>query len=195
MIHSRSSLAGLWPFGEKHRAARAPMAERATPRHGHLLVIGKSPVHNGAMRGFTPLFLFASAALFAQGSDKKDAVAAVQKTFNGMAAHDAEMIRSTMLPNAQLYAARDDGTPTTRSAEDFVSQIASTKGGLLERFTSAPRVSIRGRMAQVWGEYEFLRDGKFSHCGVDSVSLFKTAEGWKIATIAYTVETAGCGGR
>jgi hypothetical protein len=38
-------------------------------------------------------------------------------------------------------------------------------------------------MAQVWGEYESLRHGKFSHCGVDSMSLFKTAEGWKIAAI------------
>jgi hypothetical protein len=47
-------------------------------------------------------------------------------------------------------------------------------------------------MAQVWGDYEFFRDGKFGHCGVDSASLFKTAEGWKIATIVYTVETTGC---
>ncbi len=63
---------------------------------------------------------------------------------------------------------------------------------VLERFTGAPRVLVRGRVAQVWGEYEFLRDGKFSHCGVDAVSLFKTVEGWKIATIVYTAETTGC---
>ena len=37
-------------------------------------------------------------------------------------------------------------------------------------------------------------DGKFSHCGIDSVSLFKTADGWKVATIAYTMETSGCKG-
>ncbi len=45
------------------------------------------------------------------------------------------------------------------------------------------------------GEYEFVRDGKFSHCGVDSVSLFKSAEGWKIATIVYTMEITGCKAR
>ena len=55
--------------------------------------------------------------------------------------------------------------------------------------------TIRGRMAQLWSEYEFLRDGKFSHCGVDSVTLFKTAEGWKISAIAFTMETTGCPGR
>jgi hypothetical protein len=111
-----------------------------------------------------------------------------------MAAHDAGMIRSTMLPDARLYSVRGENAPSVTTSEAFVNQIASAKGDLLERFTSQPSVSVRGRMAQVWGEYEFLRDGKFSHCGVDSVSLFKTTEGWKIATIVYTVETTGCKG-
>lgn len=147
------------------------------------------------MRLLTAFLLFALAPLFAQTSDEKDAVATVQKTFDGIAAHDAAMIRSTMLPDARLFSVRDEGVPAGRAAEDLASQIASTKGNLLERFTSQPSVSIRGRMAQVWGEYEFLRDGKFSHCGVDSVSLFKTAEGWRIAAIVYTMETTGCKGQ
>ena len=138
-----------------------------------------------------PLFL----PLFAQTSDEKEAIATVQKTFNAMAAHDAAMIRGTMLPDARLYAVRDLGAPSSTTVDDFASQIASLKGDLLERFTGPPSVSIRGRMVQVWGEYEFLRDGKFNHCGVDSVSLLKTAEGWKIATIVYTAETAGCKGQ
>jgi hypothetical protein len=147
----------------------------------------------GTMRLLTALLLFALTPLFAQTSDEKDAVDTAQKTFNGMAAHDAAMIRSTMLPDARLYSARDEGAPTaSTSAEDFASRIASIKENLLERFTKKPSVLIRGRIAQVWGEYEFLRDGKFNHCGVDSFSLLKTAEGWKIATIVYTMETAGC---
>jgi hypothetical protein len=131
--------------------------------------------------------------LFAQTSDEKDAIAAVQKLFDAMAAHDGPGIKATMLPDARLYAMRDDGSPAVRTAEDMAGQIASVKGELLERFTGTPSVMIRGRMAQVWGEYEFLRDGKFGHCGVDSVSLFKTQEGWKIAAVAYTAETRGCG--
>ena len=148
------------------------------------------------MRLLTLLLLFTLAPLLAQTSDEKDALATVQKTFNGMAAHDSGMIRSTMLPDARLYAVREDGVAAASTAVgDFANQIASFKGDLLEHFTSQPSVSIRGRMAQVWGEYEFLRDGRFGHCGVDSVSLFKTAEGWKIATIVYTVEIAGCNGQ
>jgi hypothetical protein len=76
----------------------------------------------------------------------------------------------------------------------MATRLASTQGALLERFTSKPTVTIHGRIAEVWGEYEFLRDGKFSHCGIDSFTLLKTDQGWKVATIVYTAETTGCKG-
>jgi hypothetical protein len=145
------------------------------------------------MRLIAGLILVLSVS-FAQTSEEKDIIAATQKLFDGMAAHDAAAIRSAVLPEARLYAVRDDRPPTSNAAEAFAGQIANAPGALLERFTETPRVMIRGRMAQVWGEYEFLRDGKFSHCGVDTVTLFKTAEGWKIAAISYTAETTGCKG-
>ena len=147
------------------------------------------------MRLVATLLLCALAPLPAQTSDEKDAVAAAQQVFDGMKAHNAEMMRSVMLPDARLYAIRETGATISTAAADFASQISANKSDLLERFTSAPRVLIRGRMAQVWGEYEFLRDGKFNHCGVDSFSLLKTADGWKIAAIAYTSETTGCKGQ
>lgn len=135
-------------------------------------------------------------ALHAQTADESDAVATVQKTFDGMNAHDAAAIRATFLPDARLYAVRPDGAISeSRTGEQFAAQIAGIKMEMIERFTAKPQVLVRGRMAQVWGQYEFLRDGKFSHCGVDSVTLFKTADGWKIATIAYTMETTGCKGQ
>ena len=141
------------------------------------------------------LLLLALAPLAAQTADEKDAVAVVQKVFDGMKAHDAALIRGVMLPDARLYAIRESGSTVSTAAADFATQIAGAQGDLVERFTAKPVVSIRGHMAQVWGEYEFLRDGKFNHCGVDSVSLFKTADGWKIAAIAYTSETTGCKGQ
>ncbi len=141
------------------------------------------------------LAVLALAPLFAQSSDEKDAVATVEKTFAAMKAHDGEMLKATMLPDSRLYSVRDGGVPLSRSFDEFSKSIVPSKAELIERFTAKPQVSIRGTMAQVWGEYEFLRDGKFTHCGVDSVSLFKTPDGWRIATIVYTVETTGCKGR
>jgi hypothetical protein len=143
------------------------------------------------MRLLTTLLMLTLCCLFAQTSDESDAIAAVQRLFDGMAAHDAGVIRSVMLSDARLYSVRDQAAPAGRAGEEFAGQIAAAKNDLLERFTSRPHVLIRGRMAEVWGEYEFLRDGKFTHCGVDSVSLLKTLEGWKIASITCTVETVG----
>jgi len=147
------------------------------------------------MRFPAQLLLCALLPLAAQTSDEKDAVAIVQKIFDGMKAHDAEMIRSTMLPDARLWAVRDTGATVSTAGADFATQIAANKSDLVERLTARPQVLIRGRMAQVWGEYEFLRDGKFNHCGVDSVSLLKTADGWKVSAIVYTSETTGCKGQ
>jgi Putative lumazine-binding len=140
----------------------------------------------------TCVVLFGVSALLAETPDEKDAVQMVQKLFDGMAAKDGAAIRATMMADARLYAVREDGTATASAVEDFAKRISSIQGDVLERFTAKPQVSMRGRMAQVWGEYEFVRGGKFDHCGVDSVSLFKTAEGWKIASIAFTSETTGC---
>jgi hypothetical protein len=149
-----------------------------------------------AMRLLYGFLLIAMIGASAPGSDEREAVAVVQKIFDGIAGHDGEMIRANSLPEARLYAVRDTGAaPTSTAVADMAAQIGAQKVALLERFTSPPQVLIRGRMAQVWGEYEFQRDGKFSHCGVDSASLMKTAEGWKIAAIAYTVETKGCKGQ
>jgi hypothetical protein len=100
-----------------------------------------------------------------------------------------------MLPDARIYFVNDESVPATRSVEEMASRVASTQGARLERFTSPPKVIVHGRIAQVWGEYEFLIDGKFNSCGVDSFSLFKTSEGWRIAAIVYAGETKGCKGR
>jgi hypothetical protein len=35
-------------------------------------------------------------------------------------------------------------------------------------------------------------DGKFSHCGVDAITLVRTDAGWRIASFVYTVEETGC---
>jgi hypothetical protein len=136
--------------------------------------------------------LFVLWPLAGQASDEKDVLAAVQKTFDGMAANDAVQILTSMTADARLYGVRASGVAYSMPAEQWADRIASLKSHLVEHFTTAPTVSIHGTIAHVWGEYEFLRDGKFSHCGVDSFSLLKTSKGWRVAAIMDTEETAGC---
>jgi hypothetical protein len=146
------------------------------------------------MRLFTVVVALGFTALMAETPDEKEAVGVVQKLFDGMAAKSGDAIRATMMADARLYAVRQDGAATASSVEDFVKRITGIQGDVLEKFIGAPKVLARDRMVQVWGEYEFVRGGKFDHCGIDSASVFKTADGWKIASIAFTSETAGCKG-
>jgi len=125
-------------------------------------------------------------------SDEKDVLAAVQRTFDGMAVNDAARILASMTADARLYGVRANGSAYAMPAEQWANRIASVKSQFVERFTNRPTVSIHGAIANVWGEYELLRDGKFVHCGVDSFNLLKTSEGWRVATILDTEETTGC---
>jgi Putative lumazine-binding len=136
--------------------------------------------------------LFALLPLAGQTSDEKDVLAVVQKTFDGMAANDAAMILSSMTADARLYGVRANGVAYAMPADQWANRIASLQSKLVERFTKTPAVSIHATIANVWGEYEFLRDGKFGHCGVDSFNLLKTADGWRVASILDTEETTGC---
>jgi hypothetical protein len=140
------------------------------------------------------MVVFGLSASLAETPEEKEAVGVVQKLFDGMAAKSGDAIRATMMADARLYAVRQDGAATASSVDDFVKRITGIQGDVLEKFIGTPKVMARDRMVQVWGEYEFVRGGKFDHCGVDSASLFKTTDGWKIASIAFTSETTGCKG-
>jgi hypothetical protein len=51
-----------------------------------------------------------------------------------------------------------------------------------------PEVRVTGAMAVVWLPYDFYRNSQWSHCGVDAFTLVRVEAGWRIATLAYTVE-------
>ena len=79
----------------------------------------------------------------------------------------------------------------TSAAAEWIGQIASAQGELRERMYD-PEVRISDNLATIWTYYDFHRGAQFSHCGVDAVQLVRTADGWKIAHIAYTVRRTQC---
>jgi hypothetical protein len=135
------------------------------------------------------ILLFAS--LIFASPEEQQVTAAVQHLFDAMAAHDGAAIRATFVSDARLVAVRANGTVSVTPVEGFATNISSVKEALLERIWE-PKVLIRGAIAQLWAPYDFHRDGKFNHCGIDSVSLVKVEGNWKIAGISYTSETTDC---
>jgi hypothetical protein len=126
----------------------------------------------------------------ASAAERSAVLAVVQKFFDAMAAADAEALRSTSLPTFQFHAVRSDAKGTAvsrRTLDEFATQIADSKGRLLERMWDAT-VLVHERIAMVWTPYDFHRDGKFTHSGIDIFTLARTDAGWKILDLAFTVE-------
>jgi len=142
------------------------------------------------MRAFA-LFFFACLSLAAVDPEEKAVVDTVQKMFDGMTAHNAEAIKSVMTPDARAVGIRDGKMGTPRSRDELAQGIAGGQTPILERMWN-PQVLVRGKIANVWTEYDFHNNGKFSHCGIDTFLLLKTDEGWKIFSLTYTMETQGC---
>jgi hypothetical protein len=55
-----------------------------------------------------------------------------------------------------------------------------------------PIVHVRGSIATVWTPYEFWRDGKTTHCGIDVFNMLKQDGVWRIVNAMWTVEPDAC---
>lgn len=133
----------------------------------------------------------------AQNTEEQAVLAAAQQVFDGINKKDGQLIRDAMMPDGILYSTTDrSGTDQAyfTSAEDFASQVEASTDDYHERMFETT-VHIRKGVALIWATYDFHLNGAFSHCGIDTFSLVKTAEGWKVASLTYTVEMEGCGSR
>jgi hypothetical protein len=122
---------------------------------------------------------------------KEEVTTAVQTLFNAMAAHDGAAIKAAFLEDARLVAVGLDGKATVSTVDSFATRIGGSKQAYLERMWE-PRVQVRGAIAELWAMYDFHVDYKFSHCGIDSVSLVKVDKAWKIAGLSFTRENVNC---
>lgn len=134
----------------------------------------------------------------AEAQTEEDAILkAVGSVFEGINTKDRDLILSVMAENSVLFATgkRDDisfARPSTGA--QFAQQVSAGDRKFLERMFET-QVRFQEGVATVWANYDFHVDGTFSHCGVDTFTLVKTAGGWKVASLVYTVETEGCAER
>ena len=130
----------------------------------------------------------------AAGQDGASARAAVERMFAGMRTADSTMVRSTLAPDAR-FAVLDtrEGAATIRvqGVDGWVSGIATSSGSWNEQIYDV-NVLVDGALASVWAPYTFYLNGEISHCGVNSIELLHTADGWKITQISDTRRGDGC---
>lgn len=129
-----------------------------------------------------------------EAEDRKAVIAVIDAFFAGMTAKDVDSMREIMTEDGILYGYREttEGlsviNPTHAS---YLDGLATRESVPIERYWN-PTVMLHDRLAVVWTPYDFYSDGVFSHCGINSFSMLKTDDGWKITGVVFSMEPEGC---
>lgn len=127
----------------------------------------------------------------ARATDEVEILALVDRFMTAITTSDAAALAALRLDErAMTTIARSETGGGIRITRRPPSNDALPKG-LRERYWD-PTVLVRGSIAVVWAPYEFWRDGKTTHCGVDVFDLVKQEGAWRIAHTMYTVEPDAC---
>ncbi len=126
-------------------------------------------------------------------ADREQVLQIVQRFFDALANHDGPALQTLCAPGSQITAGPRPGPNSPalrqRSIEADVEWLNGNKDQLLERMWN-PTVLLEGGIAVVWTPYDFHRNGKFSHNGIDVFTLMKLAGTWKIVGTVYSIDPA-----
>ena len=109
-----------------------------------------------------------------------------------MKTSDSSKISNAFTKNAILQTITKTGEAKIENIKDFATSISKAERGSLEERIAFSNILIDGNLASVWTPYEFYYQGKFSHCGVNSVQLIKINTEWKIQYIIDTRRKFDC---
>lgn len=146
-----------------------------------------------ALAGASPLA--AQKADSAKTADARDVRAVVDRLFDGMRHGDSTAVRSVFHPEARLQsAAMRNGQPALRTdaIDGFVAAVGKPHDKVWDERISNVEIRVDGPLAMAWMDYDFYLGDMFSHCGVDTFQLFRSADGWKVIQLADTRRTE-CG--
>lgn len=132
----------------------------------------------------------------AQSASAESAVMdVVYRLFDAMRAGDSASARSLFEPDARLLGiASRDGVKQIRALpiDRFVQAIGSPHEQVWDEQIWDWEVRIDDDLATVWTKYAFYLGETFSHCGVDAFQLLRSADGWKIVSLADTRRQESC---
>lgn len=134
--------------------------------------------------------LLSSHALWAQDAGQEEVKTVIRQLFDGMRKGDSAAIRAVMGDKVimQTIVDKKDGNfiLADGSLEGFLKAVGTPHTDVWDERIEFGQVLIDANLASVWTPYRFFLGSKFSHCGVNSFQLFKSATGWKIV---YLVDT------
>jgi ketosteroid isomerase-like protein len=144
---------------------------------------------------FTAAAALLAAAPLAANSPTPEAIAVMDSVgdfFDALSSDDKTALARQMVPEGVIFvhnrmkpeAPRVDVVPVARHLENWLKSPAD-----IAEIMHIETVLVTGDMAQVWGPYYLTIARSLSHCGINSLSMVKTAEGWKVANTSFTMES------
>jgi hypothetical protein len=121
----------------------------------------------------------------------------VETLFVAMEKGDSALARTTFdseVTTASIFKDKN-GKAVVRREEgvsEFLKAIGTPHAEVWYEEIWNVKVQVDGDFAQLWCDYAFYVGKNFSHCGVDAIQLYKTADGWKIFHLADTRRKAPC---
>jgi hypothetical protein len=133
-------------------------------------------------------FLFLGLSSYAQ---KQEVQKTIEYFFEGFHQKDTIKIKSVCADNMILQSISESVSKGNKlsdeTAKEFYKSIASIPSSMkFQEKILSYTIQIDGTMAHVWAPYEFYLNDKLSHSGVNTFTLFKEKDKWKII---YLIDT------
>ena len=125
-------------------------------------------------------------------SAEDDVRAVIDHMFDGMRAGDSTMVASVFLGGAIMGRATDNGF-RAGSVDGFVRAVGSPHDAVWDERIWDVDIHIDERLATAWMQFAFYLGDQLSHCGVNSMTLYQTDDGWKVVHLADTNRGQECG--
>lgn len=140
------------------------------------------------MKVYIVTFLFLGMSSNAQ---KEDVQKSIEVFFEGFHQKDTVKIQSVCSSKVILQSITESSTKGNKlsdeSTREFYKSIVSIPSTMkFQEKILSYNIQIDGSMAHVWAPYEFYLNDKLSHSGVNTFTLFKEKDTWKII---YLIDT------
>ena len=124
-------------------------------------------------------------------AQKQDVQKTIEIFFEGFHQKDTVKIQSvcstTIILQSISESAASGNKLSDETAKEFYKSIASIPSSIkFQEKILNYNIQIDGSMAHVWAPYEFYLNDKLSHSGVNTFTLFKEKDIWKIIYIIDT---------
>ena len=127
----------------------------------------------------------------AANAQKQEVQKSIEIFFDGFHQKDSTKIKSVCSDKMILQSISESSAKgnklTNEHAKDFYKSIATIPSSMkFQEKILSYNIQIDGPMAHVWAPYEFYLNDKLSHSGVNTFTLFKEKDSWKII---YLIDT------